>query len=202
MPSEADGEAFETVSDIISLGIGIRSFAKNLKEGNIRGAIGDGVGIVFDAAAVFVPFMPGGVGYIRQGSRVVNLMDAGGDFLRLTGELQSFEKAAEFGVDTYKNLRKNVDTVYGKGSGLQVHHLIEKRLASKLGINEDDIPAIVLTKEEHQKFTNAWRNEIGYKGDKTDINTTNADADAIMEAAQRIYKDYPELLRFINECFK
>ena len=199
---DPDGEAFETVSDIISLGIGIRSFAKNLKEGNMRGAIGDGVGIVFDAAAVFVPFMPGGVGYIRQGSRVVNLMDAGGDFLRLTGELQSFEKAAEFGVDTYKNLRKNVDTVYGKGSGLQVHHLIEKRLASKLGINEDDIPAIVLTKEEHQKFTNAWRNEIGYKGDKTDINTTNADVDAIMEAAQRIYKDYPELLRFINECFK
>ena len=199
---DPDGEVPSLIWDIASIGFGIDSFRDNYRAGKYGAAIFDGFGIALDVVAAFIPVIPVDVGYIRQGSRVVNLMDAGGDFLRLTGELQSFEKAAEFGVDTYKNLRKNVDTVYGKGSGLQVHHLIEKRLASKLGINEDDIPAIVLTKEEHQKFTNAWRNEIGYKGDKTDINTTNADADAIMEAAQRIYKDYPELLRFINECFK
>ena len=52
----------------------------------------------------------------------------------------------------------------GKGSGLEVHHLIEQRFASKLGIKEADIPSIVLTKDEHRKFTNAWKDKIGYNG--------------------------------------
>ena len=91
----------------------------------------------------------------------------------------------------------------GKGSGLEVHHLIEKRLANNLGIKEADIPSIVLTKDEHRKFTNAWRNEIGYyrTGEKT-RNTQTATKEEIFESAKTIYQDYPEILNVIEKMMK
>lgn len=49
-----------------------------------------------------------------------------------------------------------------------------------MGIKESDMPSIVLTKEEHKKFTEAWKNN----------------------AARNIYKDYHELLKAVEESFK
>ena len=112
---DLDGKAIDIIWDIASIGMSVRSFVQNVQSGNVKGAVGDGVGIVMDAVAAAVPFIPGGVGYIRQGARLVNLMDAEGDFLRLTGELQSFDKASEFGVDSYKTLKKSVKSTYGTG---------------------------------------------------------------------------------------
>lgn len=43
------------------------------------------------------------------------------DTLKLRDELSSFEHAAEFGIDSYKNLRKSMVSTYGTGSGLEVH---------------------------------------------------------------------------------
>ena len=177
---DLDGKAIDIIWDIASIGMSVRSFVQNVQSGNVKGAVGDGVGIVMDAVAAAVPFIPGGVGYIRQGARLVNLMDAEGDFLRLTGELQSFDKASEFGVDSYKTLKKSVKSTYGTGSGLEVHHLIEKRFAKQLGMKETDIPSIVLTKDEHQKFTNVWRETIGYEKSGRMITTSTATRDKIL----------------------
>lgn len=41
---------------------GIYSFVKNVKNGDVAGAIIDGAGIIADAAAVALPFIPGGAG--------------------------------------------------------------------------------------------------------------------------------------------
>ena len=43
-----------------------------VRAGNTRAAIGDGVGIVIDAFAAAVPFVPGGVGALRYGHEVLD----------------------------------------------------------------------------------------------------------------------------------
>ncbi|MBI2677824.1 MAG: hypothetical protein HYX28_03490 [Candidatus Koribacter versatilis] len=66
-----------------------------------------------------------------------------------------------------------------------------------------DIPTIVLTPSEHQPFTNAWRDAIGYVSGKNPVDTATATVDQIWEAAQKVYADYPGLLeavrRFMNK---
>ena len=69
---DPDGEAVETLWDIASIGMGVRSFVKNIKSGNVRGAIGDALGIAVDAVAAAVPFVPGGLGAIRAGVKTVD----------------------------------------------------------------------------------------------------------------------------------
>jgi hypothetical protein len=64
------------------------------------------------------------------------------------------------------------------------------------------MPSIVLTKEEHQKFTAAWRDAIGYVNSKNTLNTQTATRDTILKMARDIYQDYPELLKVIEEAFK
>ena len=199
---DPDGAAVETAWDLASIGLGVRSLIKNVRSGNVRAAIGDGFGIAVDVAAAALPFVPGGVGAIRYGVKGMNMLDAGADFLRLTGELQGFEKAAEFGVDSYKNLKKSVNSVYCTGSGFEVHHLVEQRFARKLGVKESDMPSIVLTKEEHKKFTAAWRKAIGYDKSGATIETSTAKKEEILNAARDVYQNYPELLKVIEETFK
>ncbi|MFZ5910235.1 MAG: hypothetical protein ACOYYU_09495 [Chloroflexota bacterium] len=51
-----------------------------------------------------------------------------------------------------------------------------------------------MTPKEHQLFTNAWRNTIGYINSSNPIRTGSVNAQQVWEAAQRIYVDYPALL--------
>ena len=64
------------------------------------------------------------------------------------------------------------------------------------------MPAIVLTKEEHKTFTNAWRKAIGYDKSGALLETPMVKKEEILNAARDIYKDYPELLKSIEETFK
>ena len=64
------------------------------------------------------------------------------------------------------------------------------------------MPSIVLTKEEHLKFTAAWRKAIGYDKSGATIETSTAKKEEIFNAARDIYQDYPELLKVIEEAFK
>ncbi len=68
------------------------------------------------------------------------------------GGLSTFSSASEFGIKSYKSLQKLT-----KGTGLEAHHLIEKRFAKMLGVNPGEMVSVALTKAEHQSFTNAWR---------------------------------------------
>ena len=199
---DPDGEDPSLIWDIASIGFGIDSFRNNYRAGKYGAAIFDGFGIAVDVVAAFIPMIPGGVGILRTGNRVLNIADAGIDALKLGDELSSFNHAAEFGVDSYKNLKKSVQATYGTGSGLEVHHLIEKRFAKQMGMKEADMPSIVLTKDEHEQFTAAWREAIGYNNMHSDNVTSSVTRDHILEAARTIYKDYPELLKVVEEAFK
>ncbi|MDX8036021.1 DNRLRE domain-containing protein [Lentzea sp. BCCO 10_0856] len=82
----------------------------------------------------------------------------------------------------------------GHKGAIQAHHLIEKRFARQMGGNTDDWATIVLTRSEHQVFTNAWRQAIptGPGG------TALASRAQIENAARRIYADYPEILKALG----
>ncbi|MFD2288251.1 DUF4280 domain-containing protein [Pedobacter petrophilus] len=93
--------------------------------------------------------------------------------------------ATTYGLKSYKELK-----ALAKGTGLQVHHLIEKRFANifKPPKIQKDMLSVVLTKEEHQIFTNAWRKAFPYGKPKPTPRQ-------VEDAAKEIYKDYPEILK-------
>ena len=60
--TDPDGCFAETAWDVLSLAAGVRSFVRNVKSGDVGGAVLDAVGIIADAAAVALPCIPGGAG--------------------------------------------------------------------------------------------------------------------------------------------
>ena len=48
----------------------------------------------------------------------------------------------------------------------------------------------------------AWREEIGYKNSGKDRTTDNATKEEILNAAKKIYKDYTEIFKIIEERLK
>ena len=63
---------FETALDVVSLVADVHSLVSNIKEGNVGGAIVDGIGTVFDAAAVFLPIVPAVAGHSIKAIRALN----------------------------------------------------------------------------------------------------------------------------------
>ena len=195
--TDRNGEWFETLWDIANVASDVTSLVDNIASGNILGAVVDGVATTVDIAAAIIPFVPGGVGTIVKGVRAekalmtASVISKGTDIVSDAKGLASLKVASEFGVDSYSNLRKSVINKYGKGSNLEVHHLIEKRFVKNTGINPNSMQSIVVTKEEHRLFTNQWRKEIPY-------GTKDLTRDQIMEVAKEIYKDYPEILKALN----
>lgn len=77
--------------------------------------------------------------------------------------------------------------------------LIERRFAKTLGVKEDEMQAIALTKSEHQQFTNRWRELIGHDDDISAIvKTSTATVEQIYNAAKEVYKDYPTILKALG----
>ncbi|MCL4821966.1 MAG: hypothetical protein KJ067_22800, partial [Vicinamibacteria bacterium] len=74
------GNAVETVWDVFSLGLGLKSLGDSLSEGRIADAALDTLGIVADTAAVVVPGLPGGAGAAirsaRGGKKLVDTLQA------------------------------------------------------------------------------------------------------------------------------
>jgi RHS repeat-associated protein len=69
---DPDGEAIETVWDAANVAIGVASAGANIAAGNYGAAVVDGIGIVVDAAATVVPFVPGGAGATIKAVRGVD----------------------------------------------------------------------------------------------------------------------------------
>ena len=67
------GDIVETVWDATSLGIGLGSLGYNLWYGRFLDAGLDTIGIVADAAATAIPFIPGGAGIAIKGYRVAKV---------------------------------------------------------------------------------------------------------------------------------
>lgn len=82
----------------------------------------------------------------------------------------------------------------GQGGSIQAHHLIERRFADVMGQTVGDMPSVVVTRAEHQVFTNAWREAISYGPNGTGM-ATRAQVEG---AAQQIYREYPEILQALG----
>ncbi|TAH14794.1 MAG: hypothetical protein EAZ14_03115 [Runella slithyformis] len=65
----------------------------------------------------------------------------------------SLSVAGKYGINSYSTLRTTVIDQLGKGSGMEVHHLIEQRFASLLGQNSNNMLSIVVTRTEHDIFS-------------------------------------------------
>jgi RHS repeat-associated protein len=120
-------------------------------------------------------------------------------FLGFGSKFGALSHASRYGINTAANLRQTVIEKLGRGSGLEVHHLLEQRFATILGQNADDMLSIVVTRQEHNIFTTAWRNEIGLSNwANSTVRTTNATRQIVENAARKIYKDYPEILKALK----
>ena len=73
---DPDGRFPDIVWDLFSVGLGVKSFADNVKAGNVWGAVFDAGGIVVDVVAAAVPLVPGGVGAVRAGIKAAKAADA------------------------------------------------------------------------------------------------------------------------------
>lgn len=114
-----------------------------------------------------------------------------------TKAVTNFEKltaASLYGINTYKNLRSRLLV----RSGFEVHHLIEQRFISLIGGNTKNWLSIVVTKSEHQLFTQRWRSLIGYNNMNSLIKTSTATYDDVINAAKKVYADYPEILKALG----
>lgn len=92
-------------------------------------------------------------------------------------------------VMSYKYLKQLV-----KGSGLETHHLIEKRFADTLGIEADDILSVALNKDTHQEITNLFRDKIKYNSafdflHPERLTTSRATDQQIWDATREVYTE-------------
>ncbi len=82
--------------------------------------------------------------------------------------------------------------------GIEIHHLIEKRLGVFFDVNRDDIISVALQKAEHQVYTRRWLREVPRCGKNCYITQKE-----MIKAVQKVYADEPELcnlaVQFIND---
>ncbi len=164
---DTTGNFIETFIDIISVGYSIFDVIRNPSDP------GAWIGLGLDVLDL-IPYVTGSGESYRAYKLIENTIDGLGDL----------SKAKDYGIMGYKALKKKL-----KGTGLQAHHIIEKRLVTYLGINADDMLSVAVTAAEHQKFTNAWRDAIAYGSDYTKLTK-----EVLWDYAQIIYKDYPDLI--------
>ena len=100
--------------------------------------------------------------------------------------LNRFKRAAEFGIQPFKDLPVLHPEFHR-------HHLIEQRFWRQMGQHPDDMLCIVLTPEEHLVFTRQWRQKI-----PRGTGTANASRTEIEQAAREIYADFPEILQALG----
>lgn len=93
------------------------------------------------------------------------------------------------GYKDIKKLSKNLGIKLSE-EGLEAHHLIEKRFAKKLGIEDtNEMLSVLLDKDVHRKITLELREMIGYNRDfMRDIRTGTANAQEIWDAIRTVYE--------------
>ena len=168
---DPDGKFPDIIWDIASVSFGVHSLVGNIQSGNVRGAIGDGIGIVVDVAAAALPFIPGGVGAVRAGAKAANAVDDIADAAKSVKAAASVSDGAivadgiKFKSFTRNNFRDNLGRLTGGiPDGMQAHHTLpyafEKRF-SDIGINiHDPKYGVWLDSKLHnklsQKYNKAW----------------------------------------------
>ena len=140
------------------------------------------IGIVGTVAAVAVTVATGGaalpvlagvalstasgaaIGYVTGGKQ--GAIDGAANGL-MVGGLSALATSVVGAVKTVRAYKKSIDTYSSlqkqyKGSGMEAHHIIEKRLAKGSSWSVSKMPSIELTKTVHAGYTKAWRAAVPY----------------------------------------
>jgi hypothetical protein len=129
-----------------------------------------------------------GVSLSRVSQPVYNI-EVHGEHVYQVGELGLVvHNTCEGTIGTYNQLRRAI-----KGSGLEAHHLIEKRFKGLFGESAGQMLSQVLSPENHQAFTNAWRQLIPY-GE----GTANATRETVLNAAREVYREFPDIQKVLG----
>ena len=82
---------------------------------------------------------------------------------------------------------------------IEAHKILEWRHAQRLGLKKGDLPAVILSREQHKQITKALQNAIKVGG-----GTSNATKPQIWKVYQRVYKahGYSDWLQHIEHYFR
>ena len=116
---------------------------------------------------------------------VSKIVDIATDTADIVNGLGTLSRASDYGIKGYSTLKKEL-----AGTGLEAHHIVEVRFLNGKKLDTKNALSVAVTKQEHQRFTNEWRRHFPYG--KTSYKTLQADE--IWAAAQKIYRNYPDLL--------
>ena len=131
---DTSGRAWETIFDVLSLGASIMEVAFNPSDPFAW------IGLAGDAVDL-IPFVTGV-----------------GETIRALKTTSKVADSADDAIDTYRNLKR-----INKGNDLEVHHIVEKRLAKSLKIDDtNSMLSTALDKQEHRNHTNGWRKSLPY----------------------------------------
>ena len=147
---DPDGKWIETAWDVANVVMGVESFVSNIHQGNVAGAVVDGVGVVLDAVATVLPVAPGGAGTAIKTLRAAD---------KVSSVIPKTRNATKY------NYRRALQDATGKiGKGYEAHHTLPQKYRDqfeKLGINIDNPGNVVWRKTENHragnaKHTKAW----------------------------------------------
>ena len=135
-------------SDTISFGAAMSSFSGMVATVAFRAApIANKITIILYESISGTTFV-GGAGLLAGGKVAVTVVGGVTKFIDPLAKahtekiaLAGFKEAGKYGVWPFKVLKKLVPS----GSGLEKHHLVEKRFKDILQVSADDIPSIALT---------------------------------------------------------
>ena len=173
---DASGCVWETAWDIVSLGVSVVDVCVNPVDPWAWASLAG------DVADVLIPFV-GGIGEATRAIGAARKLAKVDDVVEAASSTQTVSRL----VGEYKNLRKIF-----KGSGFEVHHIIEKRffeafpeLASK---GKSAMASVALSPAEHAFFTREWRKALPYG--------STYSRSEILEKAYEIYRNNPKLLEY------
>ncbi|MBI4303338.1 MAG: hypothetical protein HY665_03235, partial [Chloroflexi bacterium] len=187
--TDSTGHFVDWIPDIVAISLDILELVRHPSQENLNA-------LRLDAWLALLPGVPAVAGFTTRAAKATRMLwRATATSKAVTRELSTFEHAAEYGVKTYGEMSKAT-----AGTGLEAHHLVERRLAPAVGIkNSNDIPSIALTDAENQFFTNRWRDRIGYILDHTNLKTSNVTKEDVWAAAQKVYEEFPEIQKIVYD---
>ena len=91
---DPNGKWIETAWDVANVMMDIESLASNIEDGNVKGMIADGAGLLIDAAAVILP-VPGGAGGALKTYRAADKMKDGAKVVESSKIVHNVQKTKE-----------------------------------------------------------------------------------------------------------
>ncbi|WP_278585117.1 putative toxin [Coprobacter fastidiosus] len=102
------GRWIESLWDVASLTIGAKSFVENVRQGNVKASVVDGLGMLVDLGAVILPGVPGGAGVAIKTGRTA---DKTAETLKAMERRRQSEKRALQEMRATKNTKREMTTL-------------------------------------------------------------------------------------------